>query len=277
MSFFFSSPRMSRITRPSFIIIKRFPCTIASRMLCVTIIAVKLCSVIICSDSSRTFAAVLGSNAAVCSSSRSSFGFFKVAIKRVSACLCPPESNPTLEVILSSSPRSNVAKSSLYSFLSFFVIPQLRPRRFPLLAASARFSWISIVAVVPVIGSWNTRPKTAALLCSGNPVTSSASIKILPESIGQTPAIAFNTVDLPAPFPPITVTKSPSSNWRSTPFNAFFSLIVPRLNVLWTSINSNIILHLLLLPFGRNSLIFLSDMALQGRLQQQLLRTASNQ
>ena len=57
-------------------------------------------------------------------------------------------------------------------------------------------------------------------------------LKMEPSSMGQTPAIAFNMVDLPAPLPPMTVTKSPSFNVRSTPFKATFSLIVPKLKVL---------------------------------------------
>ena len=91
-----------------------------------------------------------------------------------------------------------------------------------------------MVAVVPVIGSWNTRPRNVARLNSGSPVTSTPSIRIEPSSTGQEPAMALSIVDLPAPFPPMTVTKSPSSRVRSTPFKACFSLIVPRLKVLCT-------------------------------------------
>ena len=47
-------------------------------------------------------------------------------------------------------------------------------------------------------------------------------------------------MDFPAPFPPITVTKSPSYNFKSTPLMAFFSVIVPLLNVLYISFNSRI-------------------------------------
>src|SRR5699024_2328206 len=63
-------------------------------------------------------------------------------------------------------------------------------------------------------------------------VTSAPSIKILPSSTGQTPATAFSMVDLPAPLPPMTVTKSPSFRWRERPFRAVFSLTVPGLKVL---------------------------------------------
>ena len=43
------------------------------------------------------------------------------------------------------------------------MIPGFKVRRVPLLKARARFSSIPIVAAVPFIGSWNTRPKKAAL------------------------------------------------------------------------------------------------------------------
>ncbi len=105
---------------------------------------------------------------------------------------------------------------------------RLSPRRM----ASARFSSISMVAAVPVIGSWNTLPRNFARLYSFNFVTSVPSMTMEPLSTGHTPAIAFNIVDLPAPFPPITVTKSPSSKVSDSPFNAIFSLTVPALKVL---------------------------------------------
>ena len=62
--------------------------------------------------------------------------------------------------------------------------------------------------------------------------------------------MAFKVVDFPAPFPPITVTKSPSSRERFTPFNATFSLMVPGLNVfLILSIFNISAMVLLLLSF----------------------------
>ena len=167
--------------------------------------------------------------AAVCSSSKSSFGFFKVAIRRVKACLCPPDKSPTLEVRRSSSPSPSFKSRSRYSFLSLPVIPGFNVRRPPLLKARARFSSIPIVATVPFMGSWNTRPKKAALLYSGSFVTSLPSITIFPSSTGHTPAIAFRVVDFPAPFPPMIVTKSPSFKVRFKSFKACFSFTVPLL------------------------------------------------
>ena len=131
----------------------------ASFILWVIMIVVRLSFDTMRSVASSTFAAVLGSSAAVCSSNKRTFGFFSVAISSVSACLCPPESRPTLEVSRSSSPKSRIFSRSLYSSRSLFVIPCLRPLRAPLLAASARFSSIIMLAAVPVMGSWNTRPR----------------------------------------------------------------------------------------------------------------------
>ena len=112
VSFFFSSPEISKMIFPSFIMIKRLPWMIASFILCVTIMAVRWFSAMILSDNARTFAAVFGSSAAVCSSKSRSFGFFNVAIKSVRAWRCPPESRPTLEVMRSSRPRSSSFKIS---------------------------------------------------------------------------------------------------------------------------------------------------------------------
>lgn len=66
-----------------------------------------------------------------------------------------------------------------------------------------------------------------ALLNSGSAVTSSPSIKILPEVTGNVPATEFKSVDLPAPLPPMIVIKSPSFTSRFTPFKICFSFTVP--------------------------------------------------
>ena len=73
-----------------------------------------------------------------------------------------------------------------------------------------------------------------ARTCSGMPVTSVPSMTTLPSSTGQTPATALSIVLLPAPLPPMTVTKSPGLRCRSMLLSAFFSLIVPGLKVLET-------------------------------------------
>ena len=74
-----------------------------------------------------------------------------------------------------------------------------------------------MLPAVPTIGSWNTRPIYLARLYSGILVTSMSLIVIEPSSTGNTPAMEFSNVLLPAPLPPITVQKSPSSNRRSIP------------------------------------------------------------
>ena len=56
--------------------------------------------------------------AAVCSSSSRSFGVTRVAMSRVSACRCPPESSPTGCFMRSSSPISSKASFSRKSALS---------------------------------------------------------------------------------------------------------------------------------------------------------------
>ena len=180
----------------------------------------------------RTLSAVLGSRAAVCSSSRSRRGFFRVAMSRVRAWRWPPESRPTLLVMRSSSPRPRAASCLRNFSRSWAVMPGRRVRRWPRRLARARFSSMPMVAAVPIMGSWKTRPRYLARLCSGRRVMSTPSRIILPWSAGKTPAIRFRVVDLPAPLPPMMVTKSPSSRVRSRPSMARFSLTVPALNVL---------------------------------------------
>ena len=61
--------------------------------------------------------------------------------------------------------------------------------------------------------------KAARLYVSGILETSTPSMRMEPESIGNAPAMALSVVDLPAPFEPITVQKSPSSSVNETPRN----------------------------------------------------------
>ena len=48
-----------------------------------------------------------------------------------------------------------------------------------------------------------------------------------PESMGRRPEIVLSSVDLPAPFEPMTVTKSDSSRVSESPWRALRSLTVP--------------------------------------------------
>ena len=84
-----------------------------------------------------------------------------------------------------------------------------------------------IVGAVPIIGSWNTRPMNAARLYSGSFVMFRPSIVMLPESTAKAPAMALSIVLLPAPLPPMTVTKSPSLSVRFKSNSAVLALTVP--------------------------------------------------
>src|SRR5699024_10063444 len=75
---------------------------------------------------------------------------------------------------------------------------------------------------------------------SGWKVMSCPSSTMEPSSGTKLPAMALNSVDLPAPLEPTMVTKSPCSNARSMPVSAFFSLTVPGLKVFCTPWSSSI-------------------------------------
>jgi hypothetical protein len=85
---------------------------------------------------------------------------------------------------------------------------------------------------VPLKGFWKTRPTRLARRCSGHAVTSTPSIRMVPASTGNVPAMALRSVDLPDPFVPTTMTNDPSSTERSMPWSARSSFAVAALNVL---------------------------------------------
>ena len=198
-------------------------------MLCVIIIQVRWFSSTIPVVSFKTFSAVAGSSAAVCSSKSRSFGGFKVAIIKVSACLCPPDNNPTGWLMRFSSPISRSATRSLNSSLSALETARSQP---PFPAASARFSSTVIPGALPRIGSWNSLPICFARVCSGIREISCPSSARVPQSVIKLPAMALNSVDFPAPFAPIIVIKSPFSTWRERSSSAFLASMVPGLKVL---------------------------------------------
>ena len=107
-------------------------------------------------------------------------------------------------------------------------------------------------AAVPVMGSWKTRPRRAARLCSGRWVISRPPRVMVPLSIWKVPAMALSMVLLPAPLPPMTVMKSPLFRVRSTPASAILRMTVPGLKVfrrsLRTSISSAMVFPSLQLP-----------------------------
>ena len=62
---------------------------------------------------------------------------------------------------------------------------------------------------------------------SGSLVTFLPSIMMLPESTEKAPAMALSIVLLPAPLPPMTVTKSPSLSVRFRSKSAVLAFTVP--------------------------------------------------
>jgi hypothetical protein len=149
---FRSSPRISSTIRPSCIITVRVPASRACSRLWVIMMAVSCCSLTIRQVRSMTISAVRGSSDAICSSSRSSCGFLRVAIRRVKAWRCPPERSPTLVVRRSSSPNPSVASCSRKKERSWKRIAFLSLRRWPRLHAITRFSSTVIRGAVPVNG-----------------------------------------------------------------------------------------------------------------------------
>ena len=113
-----SCPAMSSTMVPLFIMMVRLPKVRAEGMLWVIIRQVMLFSATICLVRARTFSAVAGSRAAVCSSSSRSFGVTMVAMSRVRACRCPPDSSPTGWFIRSSRPSPSWLNRSRKSFRS---------------------------------------------------------------------------------------------------------------------------------------------------------------
>ena len=94
------------------------------------------------------------------------------------------------------------------------VTARRRPRACPRRAAIARFSAIDIEAQVLSSGSCAMRPISAARRCTGA-ARDVLAVQLDPAGIRHTsPAIALSRVDLPAPFDPMTVTKSPAASVR---------------------------------------------------------------
>ena len=74
----------------------------------------------------------------------------------------------------------------------------------------------------------------AAVFVAGSLVTSWLSMRMVPDSDRCSPATTLSSVDLPAPFEPITVTKSRSASVSDRSFNATFSLGVCQKKILVT-------------------------------------------
>ena len=151
--FFLSSPSSTLTIFPSFRIIVLLPYSSACFMLCVIMSVVIWFSFTILSVISMTEAAVFGSSAAVCSSSRRSFGVTIVDISSVSACRCPPLSNPTVVEMRSSRPSPSSFSFSIKKLRSPFYIARLSVVLLPRLYASPRFSSMVMCGAVPFRGS----------------------------------------------------------------------------------------------------------------------------
>jgi len=182
---------------------------------------------------------VLGSKAAVCSSNNNNSGFWIVAIKKLSVCLWPPERLPANVFSLSDKPFGNWAVSSLNSARCFFRPLSFNPLFWPRLVANNKFSATVILGAVPILGSWNTWAIYLARLTSDNLVKSWLFRTTWPEVVFNDPLITFNKVDLPAPFVPSNVTKSPFSKVKFKSFKILFSSGVPIFTVVLMFFNSS--------------------------------------
>jgi hypothetical protein len=80
---------------------------------------------------------------------------------------------------------------------------------------------------LPVSGSWKTRATRPARAAVPWRVTSEVPIFTWPSVAITSPASTPSSVDLPAPFEPMTVTNWPSSMVRLTPLSACFCNGVP--------------------------------------------------
>ena len=186
------------------------------------------------------FKLVCGSSAAVCSSSNRMSGRFRVAMRKLSACRCPPDRAPVAVVIRFSRPLFIVAASSVKRARLAFNWRWTRCRRSPRLVARSIFSATVIRGAVPSLGSWNTRARKAVRCSSELLVISTPLWRIWPASTPRLPPITLNRVDFPAPFVPTIVMKLPSLIVRLIPLRIVVSLAVPLLTTVWTSRSSNI-------------------------------------
>ena len=200
-------------------------------MLWVTIIAVSWLPSTMRAVSCSTKAAVLGSSAAVCSSSSRMREGCRLAISRLTAWRWPPESRPMRSARRFSSPSCSMLSLSRNSSRSGRFNAMPKPRWAPRRQARAMFSSMVRASQVPAIGSWKTRATRSERCQAERRVTSAASMWIVPRSTIRSPLTAFRKVDLPAPLEPMTVTNWPVGMVRSSPRSTRFSIGVPGLKV----------------------------------------------
>ncbi len=174
---------------------------------CSTRMTVVPCSFSACTARNNS-ATMLGASPSDSSSIMMRRGFDSSAIAIVSICCCPP---------LRFAAGSCMRDSSTGNISSTLPIASARLR----LSRSShparrRFSATVSFENTPWPPGTITMPR-AATSCGGAYVASRPSNTIAPASAGTTPAIAFSSVDLPAPLVPSSATISPSSISKFTP------------------------------------------------------------
>ena len=154
---------------------------------------------------------VLGSSAAVCSSSSNNSGLTRVAMRKLNAWRCPPERSPVAVCKRVSKLFPITLVNWAYSASFSLVSPRGRNVRFwPRFSANNRFSATVIRGAVPILGSWKTRAMVSVRETAVVWVISCPLCNKVPDATGRLPAIVLNKVDFPAPLVPSTVMKSPS-------------------------------------------------------------------
>ena len=148
---------------------RRSPRWAACCIECVTISVVRRSRATISSLSWMTWSALLGSSAAVCSSSSRSCGLQprRHQQRQRLALTAGEAADRIVEPILEPHVERRHAIAELVAHRDASSA-QPRPRGWPRRAASARFSAIDIDGAVPLNGFWNTRPISRARRCSGH-------------------------------------------------------------------------------------------------------------
>ena len=150
-------------------------------------------------------------------------------IKKLNVCLCPPERSPVKVLSLSERPFGNFWVSSLNSGSALFRPRSFKRRFCPRRFAKRRFSATVIRGAVPALGSWKTCEMKRERLTTESFVTSFPAILSEPLLGESEPLMTFKRVDLPAPFVPNKVMKSPFLTFRLIFFKISFSSEVPSL------------------------------------------------
>src|SRR6185437_7535318 len=90
-------------------------------------------------------------------------------------------------------------------------------RQWPQCASSAACTFSKTVSLGKILVRWNERPMPMPQMrCGGMPVISRPSSSTRPAVGGRWPVMRLNSVDLPAPFGPMTAAICPAATARST-------------------------------------------------------------